>query len=640
MRTILLTIVSALALWAANRNPILHWLLNPAAATSDPALRAILPDVQNVRVDGRYVWVESAGLSLQSLGPLEANDHEPSLGPQKFVFHFPLEARPGAGNHSRTPAGVTGAFLDGVPFYGPVSIMSYRGQDLWHRDAIAASGRPSPLLDSLLNSGSRHSPLIGFAFDGYPLYGPYGWDRDGRVRRFGSSYRLRAITRRASLPDGAELSPSQEGPPVSPDFPLGTFVEDYEYVPGAGDLDEYNGRFTRTPEYPEGTYAYFLATDPQNHPMYPYLVGPAYYGRVDAALPAVPTTTQHDGRVDFTTPASLEAGHPATLTLSFRDSRGRRIRYLERVHEQPVHLLVVSSDLAEFSHIHPALQPDDTFRVDHAFSNGGNYWLFVDHTPPGGPQTVSRFCVNVKGAARHAQMMQPDADSGLTRAREGLRVKLTLPPQLCTGQDLNFRFDVADAATGLPVSDLEPYLGAWAHILAVSQDRRDFIHAHPVDDPAAPIGNNPWQHTHAARGASPSTVSTVTGFRDPGLYRLWIQFQRQAKVITVPFTIRVEPGAQKQLAPPNLPRGAIRVRVSGAGFEPARITAASGTPLTLVFHREDAQNCVNAVVFPELGIRKTLPAGDTVVVVIPSSGPREYHFACGMNMYRGALVIR
>ena len=642
MRTILLTIASTLALYAADGNPILRWLVNPAAAaTADPALRAILPNVQSVRVDGRYVLVESAGLSLQSLGPLDANvanDREPSPGARKFVFRFPLDSRHGEGNRPRPPAGIVGVFLNGVPFYSPVSAVSYRGQDLWHRDAVAAARtRQSPLLESLLTSGNRHSPLIGFAFDGYPIYGPYGWDRDGTVRRFRSSYRLRAIARRTSLPDGAELSPSQEGPPVSPEFPVGTFAEDYEYAQGAGDLDEYNGRFARTPEYPAGTYAYFLSTNPQNQLMYPYLVGPAYFGHIDVAQPIMPTTAQHAGHVDLTTPTGLEAGHPAPLIFSFRDSRGRKIRFLEKVHEQAVHLLIVSADLSEFAHIHPALQPDDTFAVNHSFSNGGTYWLFVDHTPPGDTRTVSHFCLNVKGAVRAAQPLQPDAEPGLIKTRDGLRVKLTLPSHLQAASDVAFRFDVADAATDLPVSDLEPYLGAWAHIMIVSEDRRNFIHAHPVEDV---ISSDPWQHTHVAPGPSPFTVSTVTGFRSPGIYRLWVQFQRQAKVITIPYTIKVDPGGQARPASADIPTDAIRVRVSDSGFEPARITADAGKPVVLEFHRDDAQNCMTEVVFPELGIRKRLPPGGTAVVVIPSSGAREYRFACGMNMYRGALEIR
>ncbi len=316
MRASLLATIPALCLFAAEGNPILRWLVNPAAATTSlPALRAILPNVQSVRVEGRYVIVESAGLSLQSLGPLEANDREPSPGARKFTFRFPLQAEPAKDSRARTPAGIVGAFLDGVPIYAPVSAISYRGQDLWHRDPVALAQQTnsrSRLLDSLLASSAGHSPLIGFAFDGYPIYGPYGWDAHHAVRRFRSSYRLRAITRRTSLPDGTELTPAQEGPPVNSDFPLGTFVEDYEYAPGSGDLDQSNGRLAPTPEYPNGTYAYFLSTDAQGKMTYPYLVGAVYYGRTEAAPAAAQSSAQHDGRVDFTIPAVIEAGRPSS----------------------------------------------------------------------------------------------------------------------------------------------------------------------------------------------------------------------------------------------------------------------------------------------------------------------------------------
>ena len=634
----LLALAAPLALLAADDNPILHWIVNPAAAaTANPALRAILPDVQSVRVEGGKIVVESAGLSLQSMAPLQANDRDLSPGVRKFTFRFPLVPK-AAARASRTPVGIAGVFLNGVPFYSPVSSISYRDQDLWHRDPVwlaqQANGQ-SPLVTSLIAPTGEHSPLIGFALDGYPVYGPYGIDDKGRLRRFRSSYRLRAITKRTTLPDGAELTPSQEGPPVGLDFPLGTFVEDYEYLTGSGDLDEANGRFARTPEYPNGTYAYFLSTDDRGRLMYPYLMGAVYHGEVDQPREPDATTTRHDGRVDLTTPSHIEAGQPVALDFVFHDTQGRRIRFLEKVHEQPVHLLVVSQDLTEFAHIHPILQPDDSFRVTHSFPSGGTYWLYADHTPPGGVQTIARFHLTISGTSRPTEMLCPDE---LTKSIGGLRVKLTFSQPVRAGRDLDLRFDVADAMTGQPATDLDPYLGAWAHIMILSQDGANFIHAHPLDAASPAVESNPWQHTHAAPGPSPSSVSTITGFRSPGLYRLWVQFQRQGKVITVPFTFAVAAfdAASRVTA---IPADAIRIHVSASGFEPARIAAAVGQTVKLAFQREDAQNCVNAVVFPELGLRRPLAPGETTLVEIPTATAREYHFACGMNMYRGSLVI-
>jgi hypothetical protein len=141
-------------------------------------------------------------------------------------------------------------------------------------------------------AGFAHSPILGWAFDGYPIYGPYGYSNptnaSSPVRRMVSSYALRSITQRQVLPQWAAtaqglstmLTTSQYGPDVSSTYPLGRYVEDYDYTANSGDLDQYNGRFTVTPQYPNGTYAYFLAIDSTGAPAFPYVLGLQYYGTV------------------------------------------------------------------------------------------------------------------------------------------------------------------------------------------------------------------------------------------------------------------------------------------------------------------------------------------------------------------------
>lgn len=138
-----------------------------------------------------------------------------------------------------------------------------------------------------------HSPILGWSFDGYPIYGPYGYstatDPKSAVRRMKSSFRLRDLKQRTSLPDWAlplhsgvaqNLTSAQYGPDLTAQFPLGRYIEDFEYVAGLGDLDVSNGRFAITPEYPQGTYAYYITIEADGTPVFPYLVGLLYYGSV------------------------------------------------------------------------------------------------------------------------------------------------------------------------------------------------------------------------------------------------------------------------------------------------------------------------------------------------------------------------
>jgi len=91
---------------------------------------------------------------------------------------------------------------------------------------------------------------------------------------------------------------------------------------------------------------------------------------------------------------------------------------------------------------------------------------------------------------------------------------------------------------------------------------------------------------------------------------------------------------------PHAPPGSVLVTVSMVGFDPDSIPAKAGQPLKLAFFRPNDANCAREVVFPDLGIRKELPPGQTVVVDItpPKSGPLA--FECGMKMLKGRLIVR
>jgi hypothetical protein len=109
-------------------------------------------------------------------------------------------------------------------------------------------------------------------------------DGSGGIVRMKSSYTLRNMTTRVNGPDVGQVFTIQNGPNAGNQevMELGYFREDYEYINNSEPdyLDEHNGRFAVTPEYPQGVYAYYTTVDENHNSAYPYVVGPTYYGNV------------------------------------------------------------------------------------------------------------------------------------------------------------------------------------------------------------------------------------------------------------------------------------------------------------------------------------------------------------------------
>ena len=129
-----------------------------------------------------------------------------------------------------------------------------------------------------------HSPIIGWAFDGNPIYGPYGYtdptDQSSNVVKLNTSYRLKSTL----VQSETNQNPIRSAGPLLSEESAGNFIEDYEYSFGLGDLDQYNGRFCKTPDFPEGRYCYFITIDntEAGNPVFPYVIGPNFNSIVDS----------------------------------------------------------------------------------------------------------------------------------------------------------------------------------------------------------------------------------------------------------------------------------------------------------------------------------------------------------------------
>lgn len=336
----------------AQTNPaITKWLQNNSitgsyymSGNSTPISNGILVNCQQVRYSATNVYINTAGMPAYKVGPyLDGNPNQ--AGNQNAIFRFPLNPTQNTGTLSPTTGGNIGVFINGVAMFdfrdgvawsttanapcGGPGNPTCTGTPAWYRDAVIAErpgfdcskGHPAGtnyhhhqnpsafdmdlvVLSNVCNlydsdglytiNTTQHSPLIGFAYDGFPVYGAYGYanaDGTGGITRIKSGYELRNITVRSTYADGTDVS---DGPPVSSTYPLGYYREDYGWIAHPTDasyLDVHNGRFCVTPEYPAGIYCYFATVDANHNSAYPYLIGPTYYGNKTGAKVTTVTET-------------------------------------------------------------------------------------------------------------------------------------------------------------------------------------------------------------------------------------------------------------------------------------------------------------------------------------------------------------
>jgi hypothetical protein len=209
-----------------------------------------------------------------------------------------------------------------------------------------------------------------------------------------------------------------------------------------------------------------------------------------------------------------EKGHGLSgLRLMVREpDTGAAATRFSTVHEKPFHLFIVSRDLEYFAHVHPEPRDGGAFALRHPIPPG-EYMLIADFLPAGGTPQMVQKAIIVSG-----RRSPPTSEQA-----GGLHIGMDIR-NLSAGKQASLTFTVADARTGAPITDLEPYLGAPAHLLIVRRDLTDAIHSHPEE--VSTVG---------------PTVSFHPLLPSAGDYKLWIQVQRAGEVITKAFVLTVRP---------------------------------------------------------------------------------------------------
>ena len=244
-------------------------------------------------------------------------------------------------------------------------------------------------------------------------------------------------------------------------------------------------------------------------------------------------------------PEKPEPLKPLLLTYQLKDDAGSLVTLdkLAITHEKPMHLIVVSSDLNHFEHIHPAPQAEGRYTVDTILPNEGKYLLFNEFFTADGTMQIERNELATSGATTEDNAATLTPDLNIPHEVDALSIVLT-PNVQKVRRRAPVTFTLTASQEGQPVTDLEPYLGAPCHVVIISEDTRQFAHTHG-DVPGGAMSHD-MSTTNMAGMVMPTpptrfgpSVQFTHTFMQAGMYRMWVQFGYEGKVITTAHNVQV-----------------------------------------------------------------------------------------------------
>ena len=221
-------------------------------------------------------------------------------------------------------------------------------------------------------------------------------------------------------------------------------------------------------------------------------------------------------------PLNILPNTTVPLAITVQDLDGKAVENFDTFQEKLMHLIVVSDDLHFFNHLHPNYQNNGQFKVNANFPHAGGYTLFSSYKPAQSEEQVSTLKTQIAGPTPTS----PAPDFTTTKTFETTKINLSVSqPVIKAGEEVRLKFDLKDAVTNQPPTDLQPYLGEKGHLVILRHSKlltaADYIHAHALSNTA--IGK----------------IAFMARFPRAGHYKLWGQFNRNGKVITADFWINV-----------------------------------------------------------------------------------------------------
>lgn len=235
-------------------------------------------------------------------------------------------------------------------------------------------------------------------------------------------------------------------------------------------------------------------------------------------------TIEKSFQAKMTVPDEISQGRAFPIKILIRGDRGQNVSDFDMFQEKRMHLILVSDDLELFRHLHPEHKGNGYFLTETMLPEAGPYTLFCDYKPTGQKEQVSILKLSVKGTK---QIPEPVNAKRTEKIVEDTEISLNFSPEkVKPNEEITLKFDLKQAADGLPAKGLQPYLGEKGHLVVIRKS-------------TALTASN-YIHAHAMKEGGASEIKFMTRFPDAGIYKLWCQFNREGKILIADFWINVE----------------------------------------------------------------------------------------------------
>ncbi len=221
-------------------------------------------------------------------------------------------------------------------------------------------------------------------------------------------------------------------------------------------------------------------------------------------------------------------GDAVEVAFAVTSPDGGAVLNFDTIHEKQMHLIVVRRDMSNFQHLHPERDADGTWRAPVDLSDAGVYRIFADFSPTALGQTITLGAdVFVPGEYTPAELPEPSTEW----SADGYQVTLAGTPAAGTEAELTFTV----TRDGAELTDLEPYLGAFGHLVSLRSGDLAYLHTHPAEEASAGQRGGP-------------EIRFGTAFPTAGIYRLYLNFAHGGEVRTAEFTVEVPEGVGAPVA--------------------------------------------------------------------------------------------